>query len=779
MATIDEIFNSMPEVAAEGDHEYLVIDPVNRTISVPESERIFAVVGDEVADRKYFLCPRYVGDGLDLAGMFLTVYFRNAGGDEDGYLVKDLAVAGDYVTFSWLLSDKVAAYEGDIQFGVCADLPNTAEKKRPDWNTTMASGEVLEGLHPALGDVAGETSDVVTQLREEIAASTAAVEAAGAAQVTKVQTEGSTQVNTVKATGAQTEADALAAIKAQGEATLATIPAEYTALVAQVDKLTRDRAAAIVCQAEGEVLQITDAGNDPLQGLRIFGKTKQWKTTGANLLQSVAKSGAVYGVSFTAYDDGRVFATGTATQAAYLTLAGGYAAEKQPIPDWLVPGEKYVISDAGLFLYSEDGKQTSFTNMGFTMPEGYAYYGVFVRVSAGVTVNKLYYPMLNAGAEALTWEPYSGGVPAPCPAWPQELQSAETPTVSVFGKNLMDWDRVLAALTTSPADMTMETGDRRVVLSGTPTSNFWQCNDKLTEIPAAWRGRTMYLSATLAGTEPYLVMYIKDANNNSLPSASLSATGTCEFVMPENAAYYLFAFCLNKKTVGAAVTAEYSNLHLGLTAESGEAYKQAQELTISSPGGLPGIPVATGGNYTDAAGQHWIADEVDLARGVYVQRVGRIVFDGSQSYHINAYQQEFGYYVFGCTKTGASYSEAPMLADKLNFKPWGYFTVDNIGDFICYEAYSFYISLADQSIQTVEAFQEYLAANPITALYTLATPVETALTDAEIQAYLALQSYKPTTTVLNDAGAHMVLEYAADPTTYIDNKLAALVAANN
>ena len=66
-----------------------------------------------------------------------------------------------------------------------------------------------------------------------------------------------------------------------------------------------------------------------------------------------------------------------------------------------------------------------------------------------------------------------------------------------------------------------------------------------------------------------------------------------------------------------------------------------------------------------------------------------------------------------------------------------------------------------------------------TVIGVLTTPVEMALTDVELQAYLTLCSYKPTTTVLNDAGAHMVLEYAADPKLYIDNKLAALVAANN
>lgn len=766
MATIDEIFAAMPEEAAEGGREYLVIDPETRTITVPESERIFGVEADTDAARKYFLCPRYVGDNLDLASMFLTVNYRNANGDEDGYLVEDVEIQGDYVTFSWQLWPNVVAYKGAVQFAVCADLPNTTHRRGPDWNTTLAAGEVLEGLDPDRGDVEGETSDVVTQLRAETAAQTAAVEATGAAQVQNVKNEGSAQVNTVKATGAQTEADALAAIKAQGEATLATIPAEYADLAAQVDKLTRDRAAAIVCQAEGEVLQITDAGNDPLQGLRIFGKTEQVKTTGKNLLQSEAQSGAVYGVTFYVHEDGRVHAVGTASQAAYLTLAGGYAATKAPVPDWLVPGQQYTISDAGLYLYGEDGKQTSFSDMSFTMPEGYAYYGIFIRIGASVAVNKTYYPMVNAGTEALPWEPYSGGMAAPCPDWPVELQSVQGPVVRVCDTNLCNLPDMAAS---EISGITWTYKDGAAIANGTATA---QSNVAPGKCPLNLLPGTYTVSGGDNGI--YVIVTVQRGNLREYYTSKKGQPVTFETISGD--VLYLYTQAPNGTT--AENVTVYPMVNAGAEALPWEPYKEHQALEITTPGSLPGIPVASGGNYTDANGQQWIADEVDLARGVYVQRVGQIVFDDSQSYHINAYQQGFGYYVYGCTMAGASYSEAPVLADKLNFKPWGYWNLESGGDLICYEAYSFYIYLRDQSIQTVEAFQEYLAANPITALYILAAPMETALTDAEIQAYLALQSYKPTTTVLNDAGAHMVLEYAADPKTYIDNKLAALIAAN-
>lgn len=51
---------------------------------------------------------------------------------------------------------------------------------------------------------------------------------------------------------------------------------------------------------------------------------------------------------------------------------------------------------------------------------------------------------------------------------------------------------------------------------------------------------------------------------------------------------------------------------------------KTQTLTLPTPTGLPGIPVTSGGNYTDQSGQQWVCDEVDLERGVKVQRVNAV-----------------------------------------------------------------------------------------------------------------------------------------------------------
>lgn len=56
-----------------------------------------------------------------------------------------------------------------------------------------------------------------------------------------------------------------------------------------------------------------------------------------------------------------------------------------------------------------------------------------------------------------------------------------------------------------------------------------------------------------------------------------------------------------------------------------------QLLTLLTPNGLPGIPVTSGGNYTDPQGQQWVCDEVDLERGVRVQRVDKAAFDSTKT----------------------------------------------------------------------------------------------------------------------------------------------------
>ena len=71
-------------------------------------------------------------------------------------------------------------------------------------------------------------------------------------------------------------------------------------------------------------------------------------------------------------------------------------------------------------------------------------------------------------------------------------------------------------------------------------------------------------------------------------------------------------------------------IEIGTESTAYSPYRE-QLLTLPTPNGLPGIPVTSGGNYTDPTGQQWVCDEVDLERGVKVQRVDKAAFDSTKT----------------------------------------------------------------------------------------------------------------------------------------------------
>ena len=228
-----------------------------------------------------------------------------------------------------------------------------------------------------------------------------------------------------------------------------------------------------------------------------------------------------------------------------------------------------------------------------------------------------------------------------------------------------------------------------------------------------------------------------------------------------------------------------------VTVEGGES------ITISTPNGLPGIPVSTGGNYTDGSGQRWACDEIDLERRVYMQRVGRLVLDGTE---IGGDGKAWYKSTLNTTAPGnilrfainkflpdntVSGSSVAFLGFCSHFTPISAnqgFHGETIGVAITATGMlNFYstILVLNEFINWLKA--QHSAGTPVTVYYILPEPVETKLPDGYGGDYSALRTFKPSTTVTNDSGAGMLVGYAADTKAYIDNKfaqLAAVLAAN-
>ena len=208
-------------------------------------------------------------------------------------------------------------------------------------------------------------------------------------------------------------------------------------------------------------------------------------------------------------------------------------------------------------------------------------------------------------------------------------------------------------------------------------------------------------------------------------------------------------------------------VNIGTSALPWEAYK-GQTATVLTPNGLPGIPVSSGGNYTDANGQQWICDEIDFARGVYIKRIGQVTLTGEES----------GWIYFESASTVNQFYIPISVRHVPNdigamcayYRP--HYLDKRDGNFGIIYTRSDGIAFNTNECTSVDGWRALLKERPTTVLYILATPIERPLSAEELAAYAALYTYKDNTTVSNDAGVWMELEYVMDAKKYIDSLVA-------
>ena len=179
MASTEEVLKALQNAKittlAATEPEELVIDAESRTITVPSSERLFGVTGDMNIERKYFRCPKIVGDNVDLSThqIFIAyVYTETESGSifpsigVAPYHCEDVEVDGEDITFSWKLTGNVFKNPGFILFKMCAKKtetdPNTV------FNTTPAIGTVLATIPDGTEEIVEEHPDVIAQIFDRL-----------------------------------------------------------------------------------------------------------------------------------------------------------------------------------------------------------------------------------------------------------------------------------------------------------------------------------------------------------------------------------------------------------------------------------------------------------------------------------------------------------------------------------------------------------------------------------------------------------------------------------
>lgn len=238
-----------------------------------------------------------------------------------------------------------------------------------------------------------------------------------------------------------------------------------------------------------------------------------------------------------------------------------------------------------------------------------------------------------------------------------------------------------------------------------------------------------------------------------------------EIKISDNAGGVLHGLVIRGKTVqNGSPTPDTPIDCVNVTAVNVGCNEQNQVITLNAPTGVYGL--------VDKKGNEWWYDEVDFGACTYTRRVKKIVLDGSQN----------GIYESGISMYSLTVADMlPYVVGQNNalcsHYPFGRYANADMPD----RAFKVHtvttsdrraIYIKDLRFTSIDTWNAFLRENPVTVIYPLETPevlpIDEVLSEAEVQAYLALAIHAGDITLSNDALATMVVKYTIDTKTYID-----------
>ena len=632
-----------------------------------------------------------------------------------------------------------------------------------------AAGESEENARALVNGFDGHVEEKKQSAQDDITTSRqAAINAIAAQQVSSVNSvkqEGQKAINKTNADAEATAADRAAQVaedKVTAENYMQTAgDSKKQALEAAerlkdsvdlVQKNTVDllgKASVIIGSAtsyDGTPVEVNDSAEMPLQGLNVYGKSKQVTTTGANLFDAndVSKG-------YVSDDSGSNIVVANSYCSNFITVS---AKTKY----YLYSGQ-----DGGRWGAFYDSSKTFILGIGpdkynsvFETPENAAY----VRFTVNYNNNNPDFArnVIFAKSDvALPFELYTGGKPSPSPEYPQEMVSiGENGSIGVeiAGKNLLNEDKYYSTYKQTDGMYKVDNvklNDIRIIFDSSMVGKTYtaSCNLNCPNTVSA-----VSLETNIDGK--------KKLGNNILTNKSgiSKITFTPKTVRDSIKITY--------GTGSGGIIFSDFQIEAGSFATSYEPYKTPRIAKIPLSNGLPGIPVTAGGNYTDENGQQYICNEIDFSRGKNVQRVWKGVFDGSSDEEWSEYGTQP--VVYTIIKDIAPNTKIMCnLLRAYDYVPsYKKGITNNSNGAIC---------VWDDRFDTAATFKSFVAVNPLIVFAILKNPIETDLTEAQIQAYKSLTTFKPTSIISNDANAQMEVEYACDTKTYIDNKLQEIAQA--
>ena len=562
----------------------------------------------------------------------------------------------------------------------------------------------------------------------------------------------------------------------------------------------------IVQEASGEIIQVHGSAEAPLTGLKVFGKTEQFTTTGKNLYNINDKKESYKCV----VDENNIITCDLDNTAGTSTAYGKFYLNTTNLLDfsttYAIVTEIYEISDAILYSnhsstannISQFATQVYYSNT--TSPGTYVKNAttrdssdncnVMCRTNISVAPGahgKVRFRISVLKDTSITdknfvYEPYTGGIPSPNPDYPQALEGVGDVNVTVCSKNLLtlpyhrqelsgnSWESKGGVAFTVNDDGSITFSGKNTGESTTDAEYVLTTNNTI------WLPVGTYTIST--GVESFtenswllgVGMYtgrIKNVNNIKYVRG-----GSWKFSVVEAGFVYLVLQVYPNVSVSTTI---YPQLEIGKVATAYEKPASRQILPISMPNSLPGIPVTSDGNYKDENGRQWICDEIDFEKGQYIQRVKPLSVDGTIG-RISSPDVPYMWLIelTDGKKEASAQCEAicsHCVYSPVNKNPDMPDNSFRMGTSSTSEIT--YLYFKNTQMTSTSDWKDYLGKKKMTVLYQLATPIYHKLSEIDPQVlsqYAALHTNYPNTTVYNNAGAEMEVKYVADTKMYVDKK---------
>lgn len=524
-------------------------------------------------------------------------------------------------------------------------------------------------------------------------------------------------------------------------------------------KILKNRTGAEISASGNPAIMSDTLKNNPMNEMKVFGWSKQESTTGANLIDVnsmlndclIKNEDETYSIKKT--EDDRFSKTfpvnlkaGTAVRfdADIVEYNGAY---NKPLQISFFNYQTIVAGQA-IVLNSDVTEVTIYQDS--TNNNG--------------TYTKFKNAILSIGDIRIPYEPYTGGQPSPSLDYPQQIVSAGSDGkigIEVRGKNLVDVYGYSANDIPSPKAERALFNTYGTTLSTTEKTDKLIVHQEIIDGATANNYTSGYfcigINRKLEAGKDYIITFNIDVIQNPFSASAINVLfngieaykakiiGDKVTVKAKNIEYRERQY-VEVRTCGMSM--EISNFMITEKDENTiyEPYYEPQTISISTPTGLPAIPVDSDGNYTDANGQQWIADYVDLKLGKLYKKVTRLNLKDVDAINIahGFHSNGNGYLSFSVKNVS---KEHRPISNRYKGSMWtqesGYTYVPNSNTIVFVDD-----RFTDKQTAIKLVQDTYV-------IYALTSQIETDLTPEEIQAYKNLVTYAGTTIVENDAECYM------------------------